>query len=100
MIDVIEAALDVALNYPAIWHTVPSPIRPLLQRQDGPSDMLCSPVAAAAGSKPVRDVPELRLEDRLQDVLDRGLNDAIGDRRNAQGSELPWFSGLRDELAS
>jgi hypothetical protein len=44
-------------------------------------------------------MPKLRLEDWLQKCLDRALNDAILDRGNAQGPELPWFTGLGDELA-
>ena len=44
-------------------------------------------------------MPKLRLEDRLQKCLDRALNDAILDRGNAQGPELPRFTGLGDELA-
>jgi hypothetical protein len=35
-------------------------------------------------------MPEARLEDRFQKMLDRALHDAIGDSRNAQGSEFPF----------
>lgn len=36
----------------------------------------------------------------LQKLLDRRLNDAISDRGNSQGSELPWCAWLRDEFAT
>jgi hypothetical protein len=44
-------------------------------------------------------MPKLRLEDRLQKCFDRALNDAIFDRGNAQGPELPRFTGFGDKLA-
>ncbi|WP_258599151.1 hypothetical protein [Mesorhizobium sp. AR07] len=44
-------------------------------------------------------MPKLRLEDRLQKCLDRALNDAILDRGNAQGPELPRFTGLAPRRA-
>ena len=45
-------------------------------------------------------MPESRLEQRLQKLLDRALYHAVGDRGNPQGSELPRFARLGDELAS
>jgi len=45
-------------------------------------------------------VPELSFKDRLQDLFDRGLYDAIFDGGDAQGSELPGFASFRDQLSS
>lgn len=52
-----------------------------------------------AYSAGLKHMPKLLLEDRLQKCLDRALNDAILDRGNAQGPELPRFAGLGDKLA-
>jgi len=57
-----------------------------------------SAVAASSRTEPVRDVPEVRFEDRLQKVLDRGLDDAVRDSGDSQGSELPRLARLRNEL--
>lgn len=100
VVDIVEAALDVPFNDPAIRQPNSSPILPEFVRQDRAADILQGAVRAPPGSEPVRDMPELRLEDRLQEDFDRALDDAIFDRRNAQGSELAWFTGFRDELAS
>jgi hypothetical protein len=43
-------------------------------------------------------MPETRLEDRLQKILYRALNNAVTHGRYAQGAELPWFARLRDEF--
>jgi hypothetical protein len=76
------------------------PILVSLARLDGKANTLQGAVDTPPGSEPVGDIPELRLEDRLQEQFDRALDDAIFDCRNAQGSELPWFPGFWDELAS
>ena len=39
--------------------------------------MLQSAVAASSWAEAIRDVPELRLEDRLQKLLDRALYNAV-----------------------
>src|SRR5690349_19476615 len=57
-----------------------------LTRLDGKANTLQGAVDAPPGSKPVGDIPELRLEDRLQEQFDRALDDAIFDCGNAQGS--------------
>lgn len=62
--------------------------------------MLQGPMGALSGPKPVGDRPELGLEDRLENCFDRALNDAVLHRGNAQGSELPRFARLGDELPS
>ena len=99
MVDVVEAAFDIALDNPGIWHSAPSAILIALMRQGGTPEMLQSAMGAPSGSKPVGDMPELRLEDWLQENFDRALNDAIFNRGDAQGSELSWFSRLGDEHA-
>jgi len=64
----------------------------------GLPDMLQGAVRASAGTKPVRDRPELRLEDWPENCFDRALDDAVLYRGNAQGPELPRFTGFGDEL--
>lgn len=99
MIDIVEASFDVPLNNPRIWQPVsPSVLVPLL-RQGCPTNVLQGAVGVSAGSKPIRDMPELRLEDRLQKDSGRALYDAVSDGGDAQGSELPRFPGLWNELA-
>ena len=98
MVDVVETALYVAFNDPVVRHSVPSAILIPLSRLQGLPDMLQGAVRASAGTKPVRDRPELRLEDWLENCFDRALDDAVLYRGNAQGPELPRFTGFRDEL--
>lgn len=98
MINVIKAALDVALDDPLIRRALASAITGLRSRTYRHADMLQSPVTASSRSKPIRDVPERGLEDRLQQVLDRPLHEAVGDSGNAQGSELPRFTRLWNPL--
>jgi hypothetical protein len=100
VIDVVEAALNVAFYHPGIRHFVPASIRSQLARLDGHPDMLQGAVCAPSGTKPVRDRPKLRLEDRLQECFDRALDDAIFNCGDTQGSELPWFAGLGNKFAS
>src|ERR1700686_67851 len=99
VIDVVKAALDIALDHPRIRQAVPAPILFPFMRLDGHPDVLQGAMRAPSGPKPIGDRPELRLEDRLQECFDRALNDAILDRGNTQGSELPWFTSFGDELA-
>ena len=100
MAQIVETALDVTFYNPAVWQPAPMPVLVSLTRLDGKANTLQGAVDAPPGSKPVGDIPELRLEDRLQEQFDRALDDAIFDCGNAQGSELSWFPGLGDELAS
>lgn len=99
MTDVIEAALNISLNDPIVWQVMPPSIRRASARENGSPDMLQSSVTASSATKPVRDTPELRFEDRLQKVLDRALYYAILDGRNAQWTELPRLAGLGNQLA-
>jgi hypothetical protein len=62
--------------------------------------MLQGSMRASSGSKPIRNRPELGLEDWLQNRFNRALYDAIFHRRNTQRSELPWFTGFGNELPS
>ncbi|HYW98871.1 MAG TPA: hypothetical protein VE822_07140 [Candidatus Elarobacter sp.] len=89
VIDVIEAALNVAFYHPGIRQSMRAPIQSALARLDGHPDVLQGAVRAPPGPKPVGDRPKLCLEDRLQECFDRALNDAIFNRGNTQGSELP-----------
>ena len=116
MIDVVEAALDVALDDPLIGRPLAAAVIGLGSRSHGHADMLQGAVAAPSWSKPVRHVPERRLEDRLQKVLHRALNDAVANGRDpstahpsllrrpwplagfAQGPERPRLARLGDEL--
>jgi len=97
MTQVIEAAFDVAFYNPWIRQPAPMAILVAFPRLNGQSDTFQGAVGAPSGPEPVRDIPELRLEDRLQKYFDRALDDAILDRGNAQGSELSWFTGLGNE---
>jgi hypothetical protein len=100
MVDVVEAALDVPLDDPGIWCSMAPTIAPALAGANGLPDVLQGTVTPPSRPEPVRDMPELRLEDWLQNILDRGLHDAISDRRNAQGSEFPRFPRLGNQFAT
>lgn len=82
VIDMIEATLDVSLNDPLIRRALASAVTGLRSWTYRHADMLQGRVTASARSKPVRDMPERGLEDRLQQVLDRTLHEAIGDSRD------------------
>jgi len=99
VIDVIETALDVSFDDPLVGHRMSLAICRLGSGPHGHADVFQSTVASSPGPKPVRYVPKLSLEDRLQDLLDRSLNDAVLDSRNPQGPEFPWFASLRDQFA-
>ena len=59
-------------------------------------DMLQGPMAAPTGPKPVGDMPESGLEDRLQNLLERALHHPVLDRGNAQGTGSPRLARLGD----
>lgn len=99
VVDVVEAALNVTLDDPVIRHALPPTVAPHFAGNCASTDVLQGAMRAPAGSKPVRDVPELRLEDRLQEHFDRALYHAVFDRRNSQGPELPRFTGFGDKFA-
>ena len=116
VVDMVEAPLDVALDDPLIGRPLTAAVTGLGPRSHGHADMLQGAVTAPSGSKPVRDVPERCLEDRLQKVLHRALNDAVADSRDpsavhpsllrrpwplasfAQRPERPWLARLWDDL--
>ncbi len=102
VIDLIEAALDIALDDPLIRRPLTPAIAGLGARAYGRiADMLQSTVAASVrGGTHTRHARTALLEDRLQKLLDRALNDTVRDRpsRDSQGSELPWLAGLGNQL--
>jgi hypothetical protein len=100
MIDMIKAAPDIALDDPLVGCPLAPAVFGLCHRSHGQANMLQSAMAASSGSEPVRDMPELRFEDRLQKVLNRALHDAVRDGGDTQGSELPRLAGLGDQLPS
>jgi hypothetical protein len=100
VIDMIEAALDVALDDPLVRPPLASAVAGLRSRAYGHADMLQSAMASSSWAEPIRDVPEVRFEERLQKILDRVLNDAVSDSGDSQGSELPRLAGLGDQLPS
>ena len=61
---------------------------------NGQPDVLQGTVTPSSRSEPVRDMPELRLEDWLQNILDRGLHDAISDLGMPRARNFPGFPGL------
>ncbi len=98
VVDMVETALDVPLDDPGVGRLPTPAVARFCSRPDRHADVLQGTMTALCGSKPVGDVPECCLENRLQKVLDRALNDAVGDGGNTQGSELPWFARLGDQL--
>src|SRR3954451_11574842 len=94
----IETALDVAFDDPRIGGPPTSAVFGLRSRSHGHADMFQGAMTASAGSEPVGNMPESRLENRLQKVLHRALYNAVTHGRNAQGSEFPGFARLRNEF--
>jgi hypothetical protein len=92
--------IETTLDDPLVGRRMASAVLSFRDRPNGRTDMLQSAVAASSGSKSIRDMPEVRLEDRLQKVLKRVLYEASGNRRNAEASELPRLAWLRDPLPS
>jgi len=82
VIDLIETALDIALDDPLVRRPAPPAVAGLGSRTYGHANMLQSAVAASSGAKPKRDVPELRFKDRLQEMLDRVLNNTVRHSRD------------------
>ncbi|MDP4511933.1 hypothetical protein Q9G87_59125 [Nonomuraea sp. G32] len=82
MIDAVEARLDVSVQHPAVS---------LGAEQVNLGDRV---VRAPVGPKPIRTRMEVRLEDGLQDQLQRSLHHPIGDGRDPQPAQLP--AGLGD----
>ena len=99
MVDVVEAALDVPFDDPLIGRTGPIGFGLLAGRADRVADMLQSIATRPARTEAVRDGQEVRLEDRLQQLQDRGLNDPILNRRHAQRPERARLAALGDHHA-
>ena len=94
MIDGVEAALDIPLDH------IPAPRgagRCRIQPMTHPRERV---VGASAGPEAVRGRVEVRLKDRLQNQLERHLNQSVFERRNAQRTELPWLARLWDKPLS
>ncbi len=97
VVDMIEAAVNVPLDLPLILGVVTFSVYcACLAWPRGHAKMLECAAAAPTRTESVRDMPEACFEYGLQKLLDRRLHDAIRDRGNAQGSELPWFARLGD----
>jgi hypothetical protein len=96
----IETALNVAFYDPWIRHPVPPRVLVAFMRQGSSSDILQGAMRAPSGSKPVGDMPKLRLEDWLQKCLDRALNDAILDRGHTPSELHLNPTNLWDRLRS
>ena len=92
-----RSTLDVAFNHPLIGSIATHSIRPASARTNGLPDVFECAVAAPSGPEPIGDLPESRLEDRLQD-LDRALHHAISNGGDTKGSELPRSARLRNPL--
>lgn len=96
----IQATLDVALDDPLVGCSMTPAIFSLRDWSHGRANMLQSAVAAPSRAESIRDVPELRFEDWLQKMLDRALDDTVGDGRDTQGSEPPRSSRFGNPLPS
>ena len=95
--DMIETSLDVSLDGPLIREPMldPASVTHGSGAQQHPQ-MLQRSVDSAPGAEAVRDGEEVRLENRLQDALQRCLHDAIFDGGDAQGTVSPWSACLGD----
>jgi hypothetical protein len=87
VIDVVEASFDVPFNDPLIGWTGPIGFGLLPGRSDRVADMLQSIATGPFWAEAIRDGQEHRLEDRLQQLQERSLNDAILHCRHTQRSE-------------
>ena len=96
VVDVIEAALDVAFDDPLIGWARPTLYGLLAGWADRVADMLQSVTTRFLRPKAVRNGKKLRFVDWLKHLQDRGLHDPILDGRNSQRPELARFSGLWD----
>lgn len=94
--DLIKTPLDVAFDDPWVGHLVPKTIRFGPAWPDRHADVLQRAVTSSTGTKPVRDMPRPRLNDGFENLLDCALDHTVLDGGDAQGTELPWFSGLRN----
>ena len=101
MVDVVEAALDVAFDHPLVGRLMPQAVG--LAHAPGPQghpDVFERAMASSSRPEAVGDMPEARFQDGLQKLLDRALHHAVCYRGNTEGAELPRFTRLGDELAA
>src|SRR5687768_14336064 len=99
MVDVVEASLDISLDDPLVREPrFRSGLRGLGTKEN-PKVLQCS-VDRLARSEAVRDGEEVRLEYRLEDVLQCCLTDPVFHGRDAQGAKLPGCTDLGDEHSS
>jgi len=99
VIDVVEASLDVPFNDPLIGRTGPIGFGLLPGRSDRVADMLQCIATGPFRAEAIRDGQELRLEDRLQQLQERGLNHAILHRRHTERPEQARLATLRNHHA-
>jgi len=99
MVDVVEARLDVALDGPLVRESAFC-FRSSLAGTQEASKMLQRSVSASARPEAVRGRIEVRLEHRLEDVLQRCLHDPVSHRRDAEAAKLPRLPHLRDHHSS
>ena len=86
--DVVEAPFDVSLHDPLVWEPRFPTFLEILGSQQHPK-MLQRSVDRLSRSEAVRDGEEVRLEHRLQDVLQCCLNHPVFRGGNSQGAKLP-----------
>jgi hypothetical protein len=85
VIDVVEAAFDIAFNDPLIRCIVTFAVRfASAPRPHCHTDVLERTMTSASWPKAIRDMPESRFEDWFQKLFDRALNDTVRDRRDGQ----------------
>jgi hypothetical protein len=99
MVDVVEASFDVPLDGPLVWERS-SCFPPFLPGPQEHTQSLERPMDRLPWAKAVRDGKEIRLEDRLQDVLHGCLNDPVPHGGDSQGAKLPRLPWLRDPHSS
>ena len=88
MVDVVEACLDVPFDGPLVREPAFG-FRPARPSDAGAFEVLQRSVDRLARPEAVRDGIEIRLENRLQDVLHRCLYDPVFHGGNAEGAKLP-----------
>jgi hypothetical protein len=96
VVDLIEARFDIPFDSPLIRHGVPFSILGLGSGTNRHANMFQSSVTTPSWSETVRYMPEACLENWLQDLFDRALDNAVFNRWDPQGPERPWFAWFRD----
>jgi hypothetical protein len=96
VVDMVEAALDVPFDDPLIGRTRPISVRLRAGGADRVPDVLQSVATRPARAEAIRDGQELRLQDRLEQLQERGLHDAIPHGRHTERPELARLAALRN----